>query len=68
MTDVLDRALQTLTTLKDRFTEMIAAEYTDERHDDWDYTALVGAKPRPRPYAGTGSIALAEPDDRYEMY
>ena len=67
MTDVIDRARQKLTALKDCLAEMIAAESTDERGDDDDFSAMVCAKLRPRPYAGSGGIALAEPDDRCHM-
>jgi hypothetical protein len=59
MTDIIDRLKQRLATIKDR---VAAAIGSDERRDDDDFTAMVTAKLRPRPYRGSGAIALREPD------
>jgi len=59
--------MQSLATIKDRVAAMIEPEHTDERRDDDEFTAMVGAKLRPRPYRGSGAVALSEPDDRYQM-
>ena len=64
MTDIMDRLMHKLAAIKDR---AVAALGSDERRDDEDFTALVTAKLRPRPYRGAGAIALREPDDRCQM-
>ncbi len=64
MTDIIDRLKQSLATIKDRIADAIGR---DERRDDDDFTAMVTAKLRPRPYSGSGAIALVEPDDRYPI-
>ena len=64
MTDILDRLMHKLARVKDR---VAAAIGSDERRDDDDFTAMVTARLRPRPYRGAGAIALREPDDRYRM-
>ena len=45
----------------------VETESTDEFRDDDDFTAMVCAKLRPRPYPGSGGIALTEPDDRFPI-
>jgi hypothetical protein len=40
-------------------------EASDEPDLD-DGAALVGARLRPRPYLGSGAIALQEPEDHYQ--
>ena len=62
MAAAIERLKHELAVLKDRLAKMIETEDTDERRDDDDYTAMVTAKLRPRPYRGSGAIALREPD------
>ena len=64
MTDIIGRLRHTLATIGDR---VLAAIKSGERRDDDDFTAMACSKLRPRPYRGSGAIALAEPDDRYQM-
>lgn len=62
MARTIDRLKQELAALKDRLAEMIETEDADDQRDDDDYSAMVTAKVRPRPYRGSGAIALREPE------
>jgi hypothetical protein len=45
----------------------IAPDAADDDSDFDEPYAMVGARVRPRPYRGSGAIALPEPDDRYPV-
>ena len=64
MTDIKDRLMHSLAKIKSRVSAVVGS---DERRDDDDFMAMVCAKLRPRPGLRSGAIALAEPDDRYQM-
>jgi len=63
----LDASQHTPEPPDDLLAAMIELEAADDDSDCDEPFAMVGARVRPRPYLGSGAIALHEPDDHYPI-